>query len=74
MKDKEVDIRASIPIKIAFIIDKLVKKGYYSSRADFTRRSVIDKLINDFELGLKELEPDLFNTIKDKPKIKDKLS
>lgn len=58
---KETDIRVTVPNNVAQVIDKLIEAGYYSSRADFARRSIIDKLIGDFELGLKELEPNLLD-------------
>lgn len=48
-----------IPKRAVQFIDQLVDRGYYSSVADFARQSILDKLINDFELGISELEPDL---------------
>lgn len=53
------EIKTRIPRRAAQIIDELVKKGYFSSLADFARQSILDKLINDFEIGISELEPDI---------------
>jgi len=53
------EIKTRIPRSAAQIIDELVKKGYFTSLADFARQSILDKLINDFEIGISELEPDI---------------
>lgn len=54
-----VDIKTRIPQNAAQFINQLVTRGYYSSVADFARQAILDKLINDFELGISELEPDV---------------
>ena len=54
-----VEVKTRIPGRAVQIINQLVNRGYYSSVADFARQSILDKLINDFELGISELEPDL---------------
>lgn len=59
MVRKLVEVKTRIPERAVQFINQLVKRGYYSSVADFARQSVLDKLINDFELGIAELEPDL---------------
>lgn len=56
-----VEVKTRIPEKAAQFISELVKRGYYSSISDFARQSILDKLINDLELGILELEPDLIN-------------
>jgi Arc/MetJ-type ribon-helix-helix transcriptional regulator len=57
-----IEVKTRIPEKAAGVINQLVEKGYYSSVSDFARQSIMDKLINDLELGISELEPDLFET------------
>lgn len=59
MVRKLVEVKTRIPERAVQFIDQLVDRGYYSSVADFARQSILDKLINDFELGISELEPDL---------------
>lgn len=54
-----VEVKTRIPEKAAQIINDLIERGYYSSVSDFARQSILDKLINDLELGISELEPDL---------------
>ena len=54
-----IDVRTRIPERAMQFINQLVARGYYSSVADFARQSILDKLIEDFELGISELEPDL---------------
>lgn len=54
-----IDVKTRIPERALQFINELVERGYYSSVADFARQSILDKLINDFELGISELEPDL---------------
>lgn len=54
-----VEVKTRIPEKAAQFITELVERGYYSSVSDFARQSILDKLINDLELGISELEPDL---------------
>lgn len=53
------EVRTRIPKRAMKFINQLVARGYYSSVADFARQSILDKLVNDFELGISELEPDL---------------
>ncbi|MFB0567054.1 MAG: hypothetical protein ACETVM_00510 [Candidatus Bathyarchaeia archaeon] len=53
------EVKTRIPETAVQFINQLVDRGYYSSVADFARQSILDKLINDFELGISELEPDL---------------
>ncbi len=54
-----VEVKTRIPERTVQFINQLVDRGYYSSVADFARQAILDKLINDFELGISELEPDL---------------
>ena len=54
-----IEVKTRIPEKAAQFITELVERGYYSSVSDFARQSILDKLINDLELGISELEPDL---------------
>ena len=56
---KLAEVKTRIPERAVQFIDQLVDRGYYSSVADFARQSILDKLINDFELGISELEPNL---------------
>ena len=52
----------------------MVEKGYFSSIADFARQSILDKLLEDYEIGIEELEPDLIKQIDTTPqKNKDSL-
>jgi len=57
-----VDVKTRIPKRAFEIIDQLVRKGYFSSMADFARQSILDKLINDFEIGVTELEPQIVDS------------
>ncbi len=54
-----IEVKTRIPERAALLINKLIERGYYSSISDFARQSILDKLINDLELGISELEPDL---------------
>ena len=54
-----VEVKTRIPKRAAKFISQLVAKGYFSSTADFARQAILDKLIDDFELGMAELEPDI---------------
>lgn len=54
-----IEVKTRIPERAIELISQLVERGYYSSIADFARQSILDKLIEDFELGISELEPDL---------------
>lgn len=54
-----VEVKTRIPERAALLINELIERGYYSSISDFARQSILDKLINDLELGISELEPDL---------------
>jgi Arc/MetJ-type ribon-helix-helix transcriptional regulator len=63
-----VDIKTRIPKSASEIIDQLVSKGYFSSVADFARQSILDKLINDFEIGINELEPQIVRSKRSKRK------
>jgi len=56
---KLIEVKTRIPERIIQFITQLVARGYYSSVADFARQAILDKLINDFELGMSELEPDM---------------
>ena len=56
---KLVEVKTRIPERTIQFITQLVSRGYYSSIADFARQAILDKLINDFELGISELEPDI---------------
>ena len=61
-QDNLVDVKTRIPKRAFEIIDQLVRKGYFSSIADFARQSILDKLINDFEIGVTELEPQIVDS------------
>lgn len=61
MTKNVVEVKTRIPEKAAQFITELVERGYYSSVSDFARQSILDKLINDLELGISELEPDLLD-------------
>jgi Arc/MetJ-type ribon-helix-helix transcriptional regulator len=63
-----VEIKTRIPKSAFKIIDQLVSKGYFSSAADFARQSILDKLINDFEIGINELEPQIVQSKRGKRK------
>lgn len=65
-----IDVRTRIPVRAMQFINQLVARGYYSSVADFARQSMLDKLIEDFELGMSELEPDLIELKKKDSKPK----
>ncbi|MDH5483147.1 MAG: hypothetical protein OEY22_09775 [Candidatus Bathyarchaeota archaeon] len=54
-----IEVKTRVPEKVVQFVNELVERGYYSSVADFARQSILDKLIDDFELGISELEPDL---------------
>jgi Arc/MetJ-type ribon-helix-helix transcriptional regulator len=56
---KLIEVKTRIPERTMQFITQLVARGYYSSVADFARQAILDKLINDFELGISELEPDI---------------
>jgi len=59
---KSVEVKTRIPGRTIQFITELVARGYYSSVADFARQAILDKLINDFELGISELEPDIIES------------
>lgn len=65
------EVRTRIPESVAKIIGQLVEKGYFSSMADFARQSIIDKLIEDYEIGIEELEPEVIKKINHKQDLKD---
>ena len=54
-----VEVKTRIPEKAAQFISELVERGYYSSVSDFARQSILEKLIDDLELDILELEPEL---------------
>jgi Arc/MetJ-type ribon-helix-helix transcriptional regulator len=60
------EIKTRIPKRAFDIINQLVCRGYFSSVADFARQSILDKLINDFEIGISELEPRIVESKCDK--------
>lgn len=57
---KVVSISANIAVSIVEYMDLLIERGYYSSREDIVRQSIIDLFIDKFEISLMDLEPDLF--------------
>jgi len=57
---KVVPISANIAVSIVEYMDLLIERGYYSSREDIVRQSIIDLFIDKFEISLMDLEPDLF--------------
>jgi hypothetical protein len=59
-----IEIKTRVPSNIAKIIEKLIEKGYYLDMADFAKHAIIDKIVNDYEIGLEELEPDLIDKSK----------
>ncbi len=65
-QDSLVDVKTRIPKRAFEIIDQLVSKGYFSSMADFARQSILDKLIDDFEIGITELEPEIVDSTRGK--------
>ncbi|MFX1254250.1 MAG: hypothetical protein ACFFCZ_21745 [Promethearchaeota archaeon] len=56
---KVIDVKVKLPERTVEIIDKLIKRGYYPSWEDFVRTVIVKTLIDDYELGMAELEPDL---------------
>ena len=58
-RDSLVEVKTRIPERALFYMNKLVSRGYFSSAADFARQAILDILINDFELGIAELEPEI---------------
>lgn len=72
MARKLIDVKTRVPEGAVRFISQLVERGYYSSIADFARQSILEKLINDFELGISELEPDLVQVESEKePEVED---
>ncbi|UCG01113.1 MAG: hypothetical protein JSW11_16035 [Candidatus Heimdallarchaeota archaeon] len=57
---KVVSVSAKIATSIVEYMDLLIERGYYSSREDIVRQSIIDLFIDKFEISLIDLEPDLF--------------
>ncbi|MFX0124956.1 MAG: hypothetical protein ACFFAE_15095 [Candidatus Hodarchaeota archaeon] len=57
---KTVSVSANIAGSIVEYMDLLIERGYYSSREDIVRQSIIDLFIDKFEISLMDLEPDLF--------------
>jgi len=60
LEPKVVSISANIAVSIVEYMDLLIERGYYSSREDIVRQSIIDLFIDKFEISLMDLEPDLF--------------
>lgn len=67
-----IEVRTRIPKSVAQIIGELIKKGYFSSMADFARQAILDKLLEDYEIGIEELEPEIVNRNKKVPSKKKK--
>ena len=59
-----IEIRTKIPENVAKIITELVDKGYFSSMANFARQAIIDKIVESYEIGLAELEPEMIKQSK----------
>ena len=59
-----IEIRTKIPENVAKIINELVDKGYFSSMANFARQAIIDKIVESYEIGLAELEPEMIKQSK----------
>ncbi len=57
---KEIEIKLRLPDTVVDLIDKLIEKGYYASRAEIIRIAVIDMIIEKFDIDLDDLEPDMF--------------
>jgi len=70
MENNLIEVKTRVPERAMRFINQLVARGYYSSVADFARQSILDKLVNDFELGISELEPDLVEVKPDDNRIK----
>ena len=60
LEPKVILISANIATSIVEYMDLLIERGYYSSREDIVRQSIIDLFIDKFEISLMDLEPDLF--------------
>lgn len=70
MARKLIEVKTRVPERAVQFINQLVERGYYSSIADFARQSILEKLINDFELGISELEPDLVQVESEKEPVR----
>lgn len=55
-----VSLSANIAVGLIEYMDLLIDRGYYSTREDIIRQAIIDLFIDKFEIGLFDLEPDLF--------------
>ncbi len=55
-----IQIKAEIPSALTHYMDYLIERGYYSSREEVVRQAILDLFIDKFEVGLMDLEPDLF--------------
>ena len=64
VKKQLIEIKTKVPSNISKIIKKLIEKGYYTDMADFAKHAIVDKIVNDFEIGLEELEPELLGESK----------
>lgn len=62
-RDNLFEVKTRIPERTLLYINQLVDRGYFSSAADFARQAILDKLIDDFELGISELEPDILEQL-----------
>ena len=60
-----VTVSAEIAASIVEYMDLLIEKGYFATRGDVIRQAVIDLFFDKFEIGLMDLEPDLFEFIED---------
>ncbi|UCE14769.1 MAG: hypothetical protein JSV04_06205 [Candidatus Heimdallarchaeota archaeon] len=59
-ESKIVTVSANLANSLVEYMDLLIERGYYSSREDILRQAIIDLFIDKFEIGLLDLEPDLF--------------
>lgn len=59
-ESKIVTVSANLASSLVEYMDLLIERGYYSSREDILRQAIIDLFIDKFEIGLLDLEPDLF--------------
>ncbi|MFX0013983.1 MAG: hypothetical protein ACFFB2_18490 [Promethearchaeota archaeon] len=59
-ESKTVKLSTNIATSLVEYMDLLIERGYYSSREDIVRQAIIDLFIDKFEIGLFDLEPDLF--------------
>jgi len=60
-----ITISAEIAESLVYYMDSLIEKGYFSSREDVIKQGLIDLFFEKFDLGLLDLEPDLFEFVEE---------